>query len=209
MAQINVGIRGLLRSPRLYRLFEMVVGSDRWRSRLVKEHIRPRRGDRILDIGCGPGDILAHLPNVEYEGFDANEKYIAAAQRRFGARGHFRAQVLTADTVHERACFDVVLALGLLHHLDDLEAKALHQLARNALHPGGRLITLDPCLTPEQSAIARWVVLSDRGRSIRTPAGYMDLARPFFADVKATVCDDLVRIPTTGVILECTRDGTH
>jgi SAM-dependent methyltransferase len=175
----------------------------------VKEHIRPRRGDRILDIGCGPGDILAHLPDVDYEGFDANEEYIAAAQRRFGARGHFRAQLLTADTVHESARFDVVLALGLLHHLDDREAKALHQLARDALRPGGRLITLDPCLIPEQSAIARWVVLADRGRSVRSPAGYADLARPFFADVKTTVCHDLVRIPTTGVILECTRAGAH
>ena len=37
---------------------------------------------RHLDIGCGPGDRLSSLPEVNYTGFDLDPNYIAAATRR-------------------------------------------------------------------------------------------------------------------------------
>ena len=39
--------------------------------------------------------------------------------------------------------FDIVIAHGLLHHLDDRQATELFALARAALRPGGRLIIID------------------------------------------------------------------
>ena len=38
--------------------------------------IDTKHGDRILDIGCGTGDILKSLPHFEYVGSDTNEMYI-------------------------------------------------------------------------------------------------------------------------------------
>lgn len=41
------------------------------------------------------------------------------------------------------AYFDIVLVVGVLHHLDDTEALQLCQLAQAGLKSGGTLITLD------------------------------------------------------------------
>lgn len=53
------------------------------------KYLRPEPGYSILDIGCGPGDILQYLPSINYVGFDINRKCIEAARRRFGDKGTF------------------------------------------------------------------------------------------------------------------------
>jgi SAM-dependent methyltransferase len=40
-------------------------------------------------------------------------------------------------------CYDIVMAFGVLHHLDDAEGRELFRGARRALKPGGRFVTLD------------------------------------------------------------------
>lgn len=79
MTQITQKIRSILSMPAIYSLFRNLVGGDSFNKSVVKEYIRPRQGDRILDIGCGPGIIVPYLPEVEYIGFDASQEYIKAA----------------------------------------------------------------------------------------------------------------------------------
>ena len=108
----------------------------------------------MLDIGCGPAEILGELPDdVTYLGFDLSETYIKAAQKRWGARGTFRCAPVDAVTVRELPQVDVVLAVGVLHHLDDGDAERLFTLAGSTLAPGGRVITYDPCFAPGQGAV--------------------------------------------------------
>ena len=61
-------------------------------------------------------------------------------------------------TLAERDYFDIVLALGVLHHLDDDEALTLFQIARDAMKPGGRLVTIDGVWTDDQSHIAKYLL---------------------------------------------------
>jgi ubiquinone/menaquinone biosynthesis C-methylase UbiE len=63
----------------VYRGFQLLFGADRARRKHVAAHIRPSPGDFVVDLGCGPGDILDYLPNVRYLGFDVNPAYIKAA----------------------------------------------------------------------------------------------------------------------------------
>ena len=37
----------------------------------------------VLDIGCGPAEILESLPRVQYFGYDINRNYINYAKRSF------------------------------------------------------------------------------------------------------------------------------
>jgi SAM-dependent methyltransferase len=200
-------MKGLLERPALYRLFARVVGAERGRSLYVNQHVRPHAGDRILDIGCGPGDILDHLPAVDYVGFDMNPSYIESARTRYGSRGQFNCTRVSDAGVFadQEETFDIVLATGILHHLDDAEAGELFGIAARALRKGGRLVTLDGCFVDGQSRVARHLLSNDRGRFVRRAEGYVGLARRAFDSVAAEVREDLLRIPCTHIVLECMK----
>lgn len=193
----------LLRFPAAYSFFGFLLGGN-GRQRFAANHVRPLSGQRILDIGCGPADILQALPpDVEYYGFDESDTYIDAARRRFGARGQFRCARVTAELVGEFSGFDVVLALGVLHHLDDADCAILLRIARSALKPGGRLVTLDGCFTTRQNPLARYLLHKDRGHHVRAQQAYVDLARAVFPKVECRIYNDLVRLPYTHLVMEC------
>ncbi len=79
-----------LSSPWVYEAFHHLIGARRWLKWFSSKVIRPRAGDRLFDIGCGPGALLRCLPaGVDYVGFDRNEAYIRRARQVHGNRGNF------------------------------------------------------------------------------------------------------------------------
>ena len=200
-------MKALLERPALYRLFARAVGAERGRSTYVKEYVRPGVGERILDIGCDPGDILDHLPRVDYVGFDINSSYIESARNRYGTRGQFNCARVSSGPIlaDQEGTFDIVLATGVLHHLDDAEAGELFGIAARALRKGGRLVTFDGCFVDGQSRAARYLISNDRGRFVRRPEGYVGLASRVFDSVVPHIRSDLLRIPYTHIILECAK----
>jgi SAM-dependent methyltransferase len=207
MSQDEGGLKRFLSAAPIYQAFQNFVGARQLYRRLVGEHIRPASGMRVLDIGCGPAEILGELSSdVTYLGFDLSEKYIAAARKRWGARGSFHCAPVNDMTVRELPQVDVVLAVGVLHHLDDGEAERLFTLAASALAPGGRVVTYDPCFSPNQGTIARFLVSRDRGRHVRSPDGYEGLARRVFPRVNATLLDGHLRVPYTATVLSASRE---
>jgi SAM-dependent methyltransferase len=197
--------RNLLASPKVYTMFQrMVRGKGEYL--YVLKHVRPNAGDRILDVGCGAGDILRHMPPVEYVGLDMDEKLLQAARKNYGHRGEFFRGKLGSDIATDFAPFDLVVATGVLHHLDDIEATELFKLAAMLLKPGKRLVTLDGCYVPGQSALARYVLSRDRGRYVRRLEAYLSLASQIFNKVEHTVYQKLLRIPSSILIMECSKD---
>ena len=188
-----------------YRLFGRLVGTHSVRAAYIRECVNPSEGQRLLDIGCGPGDILNYLPPVAYVGFDNNPEYIQAAKAKYAHRGEFFQQAVSRELVGQFSGFDLVMANGLLHHLDDAECMELLTIGLTALKPGGRMITLDGVLTPSQSRFARYLVSRDRGRHVRTEEEYTQLARRVFRDVKVRIWDGRLRIPYTHIIMECSK----
>ncbi|MGA7936740.1 MAG: class I SAM-dependent methyltransferase [Kovacikia sp.] len=206
MPQITQGIRSVLSIPDIYSLFGQMIGGASGRKIFVREYIRPKRGDRMLDIGCGPGDIVPYLTeSVEYLGFDASQEYIESARKRFGDRATFICEPVSTKTLEQQSYFDIVLAVGILHHLDDAEALQLFHLAKAALKPGGRLITLDGVYIDKQSFCARYIISKDRGQNVRTKAEYLAIATQVFSEITVSIRHDMLRIPYTHLILECIR----
>ncbi len=202
MAEITSGLRAILNHPLIYRGMQWLVGAERLR-RHVAGLVEPRPGLRVLDIGCGPADLLAHLPGVDYVGFDSSAEYIRAAQRRFGTRGRFFQEELRADTDLDLGTFDCIVAVGLLHHLDDQAAAQLFHLSGQRLRPGGRLVTVDCCWAPGQHPLARWLISRDRGQNVRTPEGYQSLARNQFGRIDTQVHHKLLHIPFSHTLMVC------
>jgi cyclopropane fatty-acyl-phospholipid synthase-like methyltransferase len=197
-------IRSLLALPVAYQLWFQVIGGPSWAKVLVDEYIQPKQGARILEIGCGPGTIVGYLPDSEYLGFDLSSRYIEVARRRF-PNAKFLCERVSRFSVPGQGSFDTVLALGIVHHLDDAEAKQLFEISYHALKPGGKLVTIDGVWTKKQSAAARWLLARDRGQHVRNEAQYLGIASQVFRNVHRSVRHDLLRIPYTHLILECVR----
>lgn len=193
----------VLSIPVIYSFFAKIIGRD-FRATYVAQYVKPKPDSSILDIGCGPADILDYLPlGVDYVGFDLSAKYIESAQKRFGTRGEFYCKKVTSDAIKNLEGFDIVLATGVVHHLSDGEALQLFELARSTMKSSGRLITFDGCFEEGQSHIARYLLQRDRGCYVRNQEEYLAIAKKVFPKIEVTIHHDLLRLPYTHIVMEC------
>jgi len=189
--------------PWIFSLFNTCIGAAHARRVLVERYMQIPAGARVLDVGCGTADVLAFLPPVIYTGFDPSPSYIAQAQERYKDAGTFLIMNVEQALSAPLETYDVVLAIGLLHHLTDAEAAQLFMLVRRVLTPQGRLITFDGCYIQGQSIFAQRFLAADRGAYVRTDSQYKALASPHFSTLHMHVHHDLLRIPYTHMIMRC------
>ncbi len=95
----------------------------------------PRRGERILDLGCGDGALTEKLvaAGADVLGADASADMVAGAR----ARG-LRAEVVDGHALPFGAEFDAVFSNAALHWMTRPDA-VIAGVAR-ALKPGGRFV---------------------------------------------------------------------
>jgi SAM-dependent methyltransferase len=204
--QSDSGLLRWLKVPFLYNLFQGAVGANALRRRIIQDHVRAKAGDKVIDIGCGPAPALQCLPDVQYVGLDINPNYIAFARRTHGSKGTFAVgdtRSLQGDSRFKDA--DIVMAIGVLHHLDDEDAAQCIRFAYDALKTKGRFICHDACWIPSQGAFSRYIMSNDRGRNIRTEQQYCQLAAKVFRNVDSWVDTKPMRIPYVTVVLECEK----
>jgi SAM-dependent methyltransferase len=202
MGETLTGIRAVLSRPAVYQLWSRLVGGERGRTTLVAEHVRPFPGERVLDLGCGPGELLPYLGDVRYTGIDISEQYIAQARKQFDGRAEFRVGDATRIDADLRG-FDLVLVAGVLHHIDDEGVRRLFASAAEVLGPEGRMVSVEPVFAPGQSRAARAIIARDRGNHVRSEDEYAALGKSAFGDVRTTVRHDLLRIPYSHCVIEC------
>lgn len=197
------GLRAVLSLPAIYSTFQKILGSDQFLIEIVNLlRLGPRQ--RVLDIGCGTADILEFLPeDTEYVGYDLSARYIESAKKKYGNRGEFYCKSIDEMELGQEDLYDIVLGIGVLHHVDDELARELFQVGRAALADEGVMITVDNTIHDGQSSIARYVSSKDRGRHVRSPSAYEKLALSSFTDVECNVYENMLRIPLSMCVLKC------
>jgi ubiquinone/menaquinone biosynthesis C-methylase UbiE len=117
------------------------------RRRLVRAALAAQPGERILDVGCGPGFYVAELldqvgPDGSVVGVDASPQMIAVAQQR--TKGRDNVEFHQADAVALPVGddeFDAAVSVQVLEYVADA-TKALTEMHR-VLRPGGRVVVWD------------------------------------------------------------------
>jgi SAM-dependent methyltransferase len=154
-------------------------------------------GRRVLDAGCGSGDMLAHLAGTGagMSGFDPAAGMVTAARRRAPGADIRRADLSAVPWAD--ATFDVVVAVNAVQFADDVDA-AVAELVR-VCRPGGAVVLAGWAedarndLARVESAVAAWHqddVPPDG--PLRLAGGLGSLLRASGAEVEA---EDVVELP--------------
>lgn len=134
-----------------------------------------RETDRVFDLGCGTASLLGYLTCASYLGADLDGAALARAARL--ARGE--ARFIHGDGWDQALRDhrpDVVLMMGLVHHLSDAGVRSIvDRLLRHQETPP-RIVTMDISFYR-----GRWLNNAfsrlDRGAYVREPEAYDALFR--------------------------------
>ncbi|QIT57138.1 class I SAM-dependent methyltransferase [Aquisalimonas sp. 2447] len=118
----------------------------------------------VLDVGCGPGDIVLRLarqyPEVAIHGLDGADTMLAFAREALAAEPELQPRVeFVLGTVPGAAlpadAYAAVTSNSLLHHLHD--PMALWQTIRAVAQPGAAVLVMDLFRPADRAAAARIV----------------------------------------------------
>jgi arsenite methyltransferase len=117
------------------------------RRHLVHSALDAQSGERLLDVGCGPGFYVTELldrvgPEGRVTGIDTASAMLAVAAKR--SEGHPNVtfhQAGAAEIPAEDGEFDAVLSVQVLEYVPDVTS-ALAEIYR-VLRPGGRVVIWD------------------------------------------------------------------
>lgn len=177
-----------LTSPTLKHLRE--AWWDEGFTEFLAETLKPRAGNRILDVGCGEGlaEVALgrlHISQVRLVGVDLAVNKVLTARQETASHNQ-RVEFAAADACRlpfRDGVFDSIYCVAVLQHVNDVEA-AVSEFAR-VIAPRGRVVAVEP------DNSARYGFSS-------TPAGRraFELSRPFFGALSGHPADG--RAPAVG-----------
>ncbi len=98
-----------------------------------------KKGDKVLDLGCGNGRFCQFLKGTDYTGADISSGLIKEAKKR-----HPKLEFIEADALNlpfSDNSFDVVLSIAVLHHIPSKELRIRFlKEARRVLKEKGKII---------------------------------------------------------------------
>ena len=132
----------------LYDPFTRLIGARRVHGELL-DRAELRAGSRVLEIGCGTGNLLLlakrRCPDAEVAGLDPDPAALRLARRKAGRAGLAVRldRGFAAGLPYPDAGVDVVLSAFMLHHLEPADLPRALAEVRRVLRPGGVLHVVD------------------------------------------------------------------
>ncbi len=166
----------------------MGLGVNGSNSRMVVEMAKIKPGDKVLDIGCGTGNLT--LTAKKYAGtsgsvygIDASPEMIEEARKkakRSGLEAVFQIGLIE-KIPYPDATFDIVINRLVIHHLpDDLKRRGFAEMLR-VLKPGGRLFLVD--FNPPANPMLKHVVTALVGHRMMQASSDVENIPPLLGEV--------------------------
>lgn len=105
--------------------------------------LRLKKGERLLDIGCGWGALVIHAVKnygVTALGVTVSEKQVELARQRVHAAGISESceiALLDYRAIDESKAFDKIVSIGMVEHVGRNNLKVYFEKAYRLLRPGG------------------------------------------------------------------------
>jgi len=151
---------------KVYELADFSGVNQAFAERLIE--MVPHPYGVLVDLGCGPGDILVRIHTLRQScmllGLDGSAIMLALAQDRLATEA-------LADSIHlvqgdakelnfPEDCFDIVISNSLVHHLPD--PRPFWQEVRRVCKPGAIILVQD-LSRPDTPEEARFIVERESG----------------------------------------------
>ena len=142
--------------------FEPKKSDDKLRISYVLENLKPRPGERILDIGCGVGTFAYHcaIAGAEARGLDYSENSINMAKQI----SHGRYKLKNVDFIQGDAMnlsfkdeeFDKIVCADFIEHINEKEKDVLLGQIRRVLKADGLAVIFTPNCIRERIGEYYW-----------------------------------------------------
>jgi ubiquinone/menaquinone biosynthesis C-methylase UbiE len=187
-----------LSNPGIFGLFKFLIGVNDRTNQIISDYVQTSNGEIVVDIACGNGDYSRKLKGVSYLGIDMNPGYIDYAKKNYSKFGDFVcADVAQLNSVLAGRKIDVVLLIGVLHHLTDSQATMMLGEIACCLSENGRVVSVDGVFTPDQGLVARLLAAADRGKYVRLVDDHNRILEKHLVISRSEIREDWLRIPYT------------
>ena len=142
--------------------------------KILKKEINNRsKKIKILDIGCGSGEISRFFNNLDYIGIDVNPDYIEFARKIY--KKNF--EVMNAQKLRfKKRYFDYVVIIGVLHHIDDKNCNLILNEIKRVIKDTGKIIIIEDVNTQSKIDLLGNIIRKlDVGEHIRTQKEWLEL----------------------------------
>jgi trans-aconitate methyltransferase len=118
-------------------LYDSKIGFVSELGKGVVELLNPQNGEKILDLGCGTGDLTNEIAKsgANVEGFDFSELMIKKAREKYS---HLRFSVENGETFRTTDKYDAIFSNAALHWMK--QAPKVVESVGLALRMGGRFV---------------------------------------------------------------------
>ena len=204
MSQRKNLIYSFINNPLIYKFIQSVMSGTSLRTSIIKKNIT-KNNLKILDIGCGPAQILEHIPECDYYGYDIDNRSIQYAKKKYHKKNHhFFCRKFNKAELKKLPKFDFVIFFGILHHLSNKEADRMLSLCKKIMKKNSKLLTEDPIFLEKQNMIAKFLIEKDRGINVRKKQQYINLLKKNFKKIKNKVTHQFF-IPYTWFTTICSK----
>lgn len=187
------------------RMSELIIQVITFDYFVIKRIIRKTFGNAnrksILDLGCGTGTLSVLFPRKSYLGVDIDKKLIDSA-KKFHPGYSFQTSDATKIRLEKK--FDIILVIGVIHHLSDKEVKKFVETIDFHLKISGTALIIE-AIPP----LFKWNILGvvdrklDKGSFIRELDKYKKLLSGKLEIKQA--CNQLGGVADYGVLLVSKR----
>lgn len=146
--------------------------------KIINKEIKAKKNIDVLDVGCGTGIISPLFSQSNYIGIDIDRRLIDFAKRKY----RYSFQVMSSEEISfPKNSFDLVLVVGVIHHLSDKGSNRTLAEMKKVLKSNGKILMIE-AIPPMDSHnyLGRLIRSLDEGHNIRKLEEYSSMFKKYF-----------------------------